>query len=486
MIVILVLASLGILDAGYLSYIHLFGGQACGQWADCSFVLASPYSRIFGVPMSAIGLGAYLCFLFLALRGRDFQRKTDAVRWIFYISLIGNLLTGYLIYLQASVIKHWCPFCLLSSAFMLSIFVLNLLHSITNKGFLVLLKVPNWRLGLKFVLSSLILPSAIFFGIEHAIGVISASSITPDLKEVARIGERGITLGEVDHAVRMALNQIEWNRYEVRLSWLENELLSAEAERQKTTVEQLIKENVDAAVEVKEKEVQNLYQINKEKLSKIPEEVAKKQIINLLKAEKKKSLRQEYIDVLKKHYNITFSLPDPPSLVLDQNPRQGPEKGPTDAAVNIIMFTDFECPFCAKAYEQIKELLERYPQDIRVLFRHFPLEIHKGAMNAAYASVCAHLQGKFWGYADIIFQNQNQLELSNLYDYAEQIGLDMDIFKQCMESEQVKKIVGADITEGESFDIGSTPSFFFNGHFISGVPEKSKVKLILDQYLPKR
>ncbi len=123
MIIIFALAILGILDTGYLSYIHLFGGQACGQGTGCSFVLSSHYTRILGVPLSTLGLGAYFCFAFLALYARTTQKKADAAQWIFYISLTGNLFAGYLIYLQAAVIKHWCPFCLLSAALILSIFI---------------------------------------------------------------------------------------------------------------------------------------------------------------------------------------------------------------------------------------------------------------------------------------------------------------------------------------------------------------------------
>ena len=135
MIVIVILAFIGILDACYLSYMHLLGEQSCGQWLGCSHVLSSPYSRILGVPLSALGLGVYLCLFFLAIRARDTQKTVDTARWIFYITLTGTLFSGYLFYLQASVIQHWCPFCLLSMVLMVSIFALNLWLCIANKDF---------------------------------------------------------------------------------------------------------------------------------------------------------------------------------------------------------------------------------------------------------------------------------------------------------------------------------------------------------------
>ncbi len=163
MIIIFVLAILGILDTGYLSYTHLFGGQACGQWSGCSFVLSSPYTRLLGVPLSTLGLGVYCCFVFLAMYARVTRKKTDATRWIFYISLIGNLFAGYLIYLQAAVIKHWCPFCLLSAALILTIFVTSFWHYAVSKDLASLLKYPNWRLVPKSMLSLLISCLLLFF-----------------------------------------------------------------------------------------------------------------------------------------------------------------------------------------------------------------------------------------------------------------------------------------------------------------------------------
>ncbi len=486
MIVIFILAVLGILDAGYLSYVHLFGGQDCGQWAGCSYVLSSPYSRVFGVPVSTIGFGVYLCMAFLALRARDTQKQPDAVLWIFYISLIGSLLGVYFIYLQASVIQHWCPFCLISTILMFSIFVMGLWRRMVEKGLILLLKVPDWSFGPKSMLSLLILPSIISLGMEQAVGVISINSVIQDNKVVARIGERVITLGEVDQGIRLRLNQIEWKRYELRLWRLENELLSMEAVQQGLSVKELKKKEINNVVSVSEQEIRKVYESNRKwQLAKTPYEKIKGKITAQLKAKKKEFQKQKYLDQLKKDYSVSFSLPRPLPLTLNENPRQGPEKGPSEAAITVIIFTDFECPFCSKAHQKIMDLHSRYPQDVRVIFRHFPLKMHKNAHVAAYAAACAHLQGKFWPYADLLFKNQRKLGRTKLFDYAKQVGLDMEMFKQNMESGGGKKIVAADNAEGLELGLHSTPSLFFNGHFVKGVPKPKYIQLILDQYLPK-
>ena len=500
MIIILILASLGILDSGYLTYVHMFGGQACGEWSGCSFVLSSQYSRILGIPISAFGLSVYLCLVLLALRARDTRKKVDAALWIFYISSPGVLFAGYLIYLQAAVIQHWCPFCLLSAALISGIFGLSLWSRIAEGNLEFLLRCPNWKFGVKYMLSLLVLPSLVFLGLERilevfststimmeqAAGIISAKPINlSDHKVIARMGERKITLENVDDAIRVRLNEIEWIRYNSRLNWLENELFTMEADRQNITVEQLIKKNIEEAITVTDEEIQNVYDANKKQLGNVPFEKMKGQLETLMKKEKAKLKRDKYLAQLKQQNEAIFSIPVPSPLSIDDNPRKGPVIGPDNAAITVIMFTDFECPFCNKAHQQIKEMLKRYPRDIRVVFRNFPLQVHKNARSAAYAAAYAHQQGKFWEYADLLFENQKELGEEKLYEYAEKIGLDMDVFKKDMESGSGKGFVDADMEEGKKLGIRTTPGFFFNGQFVKGVPKPKQIQLILDMYLPK-
>jgi protein-disulfide isomerase len=331
----------------------------------------------------------------------------------------------------------------------------------------------------------IIIPTAVFLGLEQGVKVITTNTILRESEVVARLGEREITLGEVNHGIRLSLNQIEWKRYEIRMLWIENELMKMEADRQGVSLKQLKKENIDDVITISEEEMQKFYQSYQKKVSgKTPYQEVKGKIYTHLKKEKMKSRRQEFLTQLKQDYNVSFLLPKPIPLDFNDNPRQGPEKGPSESAITIVFFTDFECPFCAETHQKIKDLLARYPQDIRVIFRHFPLKIHKNAHGAAYAAACAHLQGKFWPYADLLFKNQGKLTVPSLYDYADKVGLDMGTFKQCMESGQGKEIVEADISDGLDLGLNTTPILFFNGHFIKGFPKPGHLQLILDQYLP--
>ena len=157
---------------------------------------------------------------------------------------------------------------------------------------------------------------------------------------------------------------------------------------------------------------------------------------------------------------------------------RGNAAGVADAPVTIVEFFDFECGFCKRNHELLKDLLERRPGEVRVVYRHFPLDpscneaipapIHARACRAAEAAECAGRQGRFSDMADAMFQRQRQLFESNLARIAENLGLNMDDFRRCMaESEALEDVID-DCREGQRLEIASTPTMFFNGRRIEG------------------
>lgn len=141
-----------------------------------------------------------------------------------------------------------------------------------------------------------------------------------------------------------------------------------------------------------------------------------------------------------------------------------PLEGNSDATVTIVEFSDLQCPACGAAYPVTKQILEDYGDRVRLEYKHFPLtSLHAFAFKAAEASECANDQGKFWEYVDIAFSNQKALRTSDLKNYAEQLGLDMDKFENCLDSSAKAKYVTADYNEGIGKGVGGTPTFFING-----------------------
>ncbi|MCR9159633.1 MAG: DsbA family protein [Nannocystaceae bacterium] len=162
------------------------------------------------------------------------------------------------------------------------------------------------------------------------------------------------------------------------------------------------------------------------------------------------------------------------------------------ADVVIVEFGDFQCPFCKKLWTNLEDYLAQTDRSVRVHFAHYPLneacnpginDLHPYACQAAVASVCAAEQGKFWEYGDAVFENQESLDRDDLQDYAEQVGLDLDAFKTCLDDPKSMAQVRYDIGMGSKADITGTPTFFINGYPVVGAYPPPVLDEIIGQIL---
>jgi len=153
------------------------------------------------------------------------------------------------------------------------------------------------------------------------------------------------------------------------------------------------------------------------------------------------------------------------------NTKGDPVIGDATAPVTIVEFSDFQCPFCARFYEQtLGQIESKYINTgkVKLVFRDFPLSFHEEAEPAALAAECAHEQGKFWEYHDLLFENQDQLGKDNYKKWAQEAGLDLPKFTACVESKKYQDEVQEDFTEGQQYGVTGTPGFFINGKLVSG------------------
>jgi len=141
-------------------------------------------------------------------------------------------------------------------------------------------------------------------------------------------------------------------------------------------------------------------------------------------------------------------------------------RGDLEASVVMVEWSDFECPACGLAYRTVEDVIEKYQDKIKYEYRHFPLPYHQYAYKAAVASECANEQGKFWEYYHKLFLNQVNLSKGFLEQYAKEIGLDTELFDDCLASGVKEKIVTGDFEEGERIGINFTPSIFINGQLV--------------------
>lgn len=162
-----------------------------------------------------------------------------------------------------------------------------------------------------------------------------------------------------------------------------------------------------------------------------------------------------------------------------------PTKGPADAPVTIIEFSDFQCPYCSRANDTLEQLMKEYDGKIKLAFKNLPLPFHKEAKPAAAAALAAGKQGKFWEFHDALFQNQKSLNSAFYTKTAEKLGLDIEKFKADMKSEEIEKQIEADAKLAREHGISGTPGFFINGVAVRGAVPIDQFKVIIDRWLEK-
>jgi len=139
-------------------------------------------------------------------------------------------------------------------------------------------------------------------------------------------------------------------------------------------------------------------------------------------------------------------------------------RGPKNAPVTIVMFSDFQCPFCGQAVPIVEEVLKAYPKDVNFIMKQFPLrQIHPNAEPAAEAAIAASRQGKFWEMHDELYKNNKNLTPETIKGIAEKIGLDTKKWEADKSSDDVKKQIDDELALGQKVDVRGTPSFFING-----------------------
>lgn len=159
-----------------------------------------------------------------------------------------------------------------------------------------------------------------------------------------------------------------------------------------------------------------------------------------------------------------------------------PIRGEKDAPLTLIMFIDFECPYCQKSYPIVESVVARYGPTIKVVFKHFPIpSAHPNAVLAGVAATCAHDQGGFWPYYQKLFQTKKLTE-PDLLATANTIGLQPTTFQACLKREDHIKELTQDLRDGVALNVGGTPTYFLNGKEIKGVISETQWDtLILEQ-----
>jgi protein-disulfide isomerase len=318
----------------------------------------------------------------------------------------------------------------------------------------------------------------------------STGGTAPD-RVVATYNGGKITSGELETQARPQIAELENKMYQAKRQMLEQmameRIVKAEAAKAGLSEQDYIKKRIDEAPVQQPTEAQERQFYDRLKSGgQIPPDATfeslKERIGQALVNQQRQTQMQKVIQDLQKQANLKIDLPQPRIQVA----AEGPARGPKDAPVTIVEFSDFECPYCGAAHDTVEQVMSSYAGKVRLVYRQFPLSFHPHAAKAAEASLCAADQGKFWEYHDVLFKNQKKLEPTDLKAHATEVGMDGQKFGQCLDSGDKKKAVDADQQAGLQAGVGGTPAFFINGIFLNGAQPIDEFKKIIDGELASR
>jgi len=299
---------------------------------------------------------------------------------------------------------------------------------------------------------------------------------------VARVDGVEVTSGELEAEPDPAMMKLRQQMYDAKMKVLDrkifNILSSKAAEEAGVPLEEWIKQNLDLT-EPSEEEIAKVMAQYRARLPKEDDE-ARKQVVDYLKRNSANKAEFALQRKLKAAASIEILI-EPPRvepIIGDHSP----SRGPADAPVVLVEYTDFQCPYCGKVQPTLEKLRERYGDSIRMVFKNLPLAMHQQAAFAAEAALCAGDQDGFWPMHDWLFANHSAINREAVLAQAKEQGLDVEALTSCIDEGRHKAEIQADAKEANSFGITGTPGFAVNGRLLTGAqPLESFVKVIDDE-----
>ncbi len=301
---------------------------------------------------------------------------------------------------------------------------------------------------------------------------------------IAIVNDKEILEAEVDELVIAQLLPLQQQIYALRKSALENlvtrAVLEAEAKKRGIVVEDLRKQLTSGAVTVTLSQVEALYQENASAFAAMSPDEAKERLRLDLESQARMRNYRAALSALRSAAKIDVRLAEPrlPAVAF----AEAATRGSREAVVSIIEFSDFQCPYCREAQPTIKQILKEYPEEVRMTFKHLPLDIHDRAFASAQAAFCAGEQNSFWQYHDALFA-ATDFSPDALNKLAGTLGLKLDTFRECLSSETSRAAVMKDLSEARRLGINSTPTFVVNGKLVRGNVGFGEFKELIDREL---
>ncbi|MBI4917307.1 MAG: DsbA family protein [Acidobacteria bacterium] len=316
---------------------------------------------------------------------------------------------------------------------------------------------------------------------------VAAQPTQPGSAPVATLNGKAITAAEIETFLGSKLLKTRQQEYEIKSEGIREYafrlLQDAEAAKLGITRDALYKRNVaDKAGEPTEDEITTVLTRFR---SRLPgdDAQARQEVVKFLREqrrlEREAAYRQELFD--KAALKVLL---DPPRAALPIE-ADDPVIGKADAAVTVVEFSDFQCPFCKNANVILRQLRTDYGDRVRLAFKQLPLGMHAQARGAAEAALCANDQGKYWELREWMFNNPNLLKPAALVEQAGALGIKVEPFRKCVDGNLKAAAVDRDIALAEELGATGTPTFFVNGRLMEGARSVEDFKRVIDEELAR-
>ena len=311
---------------------------------------------------------------------------------------------------------------------------------------------------------------------------------------VATVGDRTLKMSDIEQHwqkqdaasfARMRQQVYDLNR-RVLDDLIGEVLLQNEAKKRNQTVDQLLAAETPKRLQpVTEEQIKELYEQSRERTQGMSFDALRPAIVSYLEQQRPVEARRRFIEELRKASSdiaIKLEVPRSSITVLPNDP----VTGAASAKVEIVEFSDFQCPYCKRVAPVLKQLMTKYGDRVKLVWKDFPLPNHPDARPAAEAALCANDQGKFWAYHDKLFDNQNELTASNLKEWAAQLGMNAATFNACFDRGTYRQLVEQDQEEGSRWGVSSTPTVYINGRAVVGAMPIETYETIIQEELARR
>lgn len=303
-----------------------------------------------------------------------------------------------------------------------------------------------------------------------------------------RMGNISITLDEMNKGIESELYEGEQKLFEIKFNKLRTilmeKIMDSDPRKKGLSNDEYLEKFIVSKIKVSDKEMNDFIKernIPKDQLT--PE--LKERINNFILMQKKSEAVEKWLGEYSKKNPIEIFVEKPKRPTFNVDLKNSPILGQESAPVTIVEFSDFQCPYCAKASEIIHEVKKKYGNKVKVVFKQYPLPFHKDAKKAAVASLCANEQGgdKFWKLHDLMFKDQANLAINGLKEMAKKVGVKQSEFEACLDSDKYLAQVEEEIGQGQDIGVKSTPTFFVNGMLVSGAQPIEVFSEIIDSEL---